>query len=208
MQSSVFVPNKKNLKKRSPLSITGIVRREVQSALVSQIERKYLGYFGNSIAVDWTGGVNSLCDINQGLGDTERTGDHIVLKRLLFRYQCVAADTSNNVRLLLFTWFPSSAPNTGLVLSSIGSAISPYGFPNHDQRANFRIHKDVMIGLSTVSDYQREGIIDLKFSSPVQYVAGSGSTATGKLYLLYISDSGVVAHPTLTFVSKVEFTDA
>jgi len=135
-------------------------------------------------------------------------GQKITPTSIELRYQFVCADVTQIMRCIVFQWFDSgSAPTTATVLQSL-NALSPKQINN---RSEMKILADRLHHLSifaTGGNYcvgDRIHIKANKMQSAI-YNAATGRYK-GQLYALWISDSSVVVHPTVTFYSRVYYSD-
>jgi len=189
------------------------VRQMIDSRLSEREEHKYAASSETSTGFDYSGLLSDLTAIAQGSTDTTRVGDRIRLDSLHFSFYFTAGDTTNLCRIVLFQWFPPSgsfAPviGTNLFLTT-GSILAPISQYLVDFESNFRVLYDKLFYLSTtVTQSGTIQHIDVrKFPQRnLQYVAG-GTSGSGHLYRLVISDSAAVPNPTICSTWLVRFTD-
>lgn len=190
-----------------PRFLTKRSKRNLKRAMVTFGEKKYF-ISQNVILQGDVATIGSLSDVPQASTDTSRNGDQITVRSIELDWIWSAADSFNIVRTIVFQWFPSGTPTASdlLILSVSLPYISPY---NHDQRFKYKILMDVMNSVSTTSG--QYAIVKRKyilggFKRKIQYDAG-GTNGTNKIYILTVSDSGVVINPTVNYIAKLNFSD-
>lgn len=185
------------------------VSQIVRSIIGTRTEKKYFISFVNTTILN-TGTVLAMSQIPQGTTDITRVGDRITLKRVDVICNIVAADATNFMRLMLVKYHPqsdpTSPPSINVFLNSVAGQ-GPASPPNHDTRLDYTVLDDRMIAL-TLSGM---GCATFSFSKslnfPLQFSGGS-TTASNHLYLVAVSDSAAVSHPSLVYALKNWFTDS
>lgn len=190
------------------------VRSMIKSMTLSRdvLEWNYFSVSANTVNVTFSGSTYPLIDVPQGDTDSQRGGDALSLISLEVNYGIYASTQTNAVRVIVYQWLPAltagSPPSATSLLLTTGSALSPFSPYSVDQHQQFHILYDETHSVS-VYEPLRLGQIKLKKfpMKSVQFVAGTAS-GSSKLFLLVISDDGVAAYPTFSFVSKAYFIDA
>ncbi len=172
-----------------------------------------------NIAVSTTGTVTSLTGIPSSTQPTieQREDPKIQLKRLMYRFQVVGADATNQIRAIIFQWKPddaNDAPTVAKVLHPTGGSVAmdPYIY-HRAERKKYKIISDRLYGTeNVVGPNQYAGKLDFKYSATGRlirdiYYNGTATTGKNKLFLLLVSDSGAAAHPTYMLNGNVEFYD-
>lgn len=206
--------NGKKAKKRARPSESIVAA--VDRIITDRSEKLYFDVPSQSTGISTTGTIfGPLSAPAQGDEDTERTGDALRVSSMQIRYQVQVADVTNVMRMVMFQWKSSqmAAPQVGEVLQPYlpGPApgiFSPY---THDSRDNMRILWDSGLLQLAVDDtgnvcgtaYVTKGFLNER---KIQFVAGA-TTGYPHIYLLCISDSGAVTHPTVNFVSRMVYTE-
>lgn len=189
---------------------TGGVRR-----LANKVQ-KYLGElkYGDSSAyytVSYNGACYSLSDIAQGgATDTSRSGDQLTLQSLKFNYSLVLGDSFNLFRVIIFQWYPldTVAPSPGDLLQAVGTVDSPLSTYEHDRRFQKHVLYDKLHNLHTYQPQIVKKVKITKFKkNRIQY-AGGTTTGQNKIYVLVISDSSTVSHPSILWRTKILFKDS
>ena len=179
-------------------------------------EKKYKDVITSYTVCDYNGLIYDLTPVAQGTADTERIGDSYLPVDIEIRGQVHGADNSNCMRIILFRWNQDSnatgdpVPSNILQSTFTGTDMAPYAPYYHDKTPNFWIIADERIelmGSTSSSAYVKNFEIKRHLQTKPVSVTASGVNGTYKLYLLVISDSGTVSHPSVTFGSRVFFRD-
>lgn len=203
------LPRKSKKVKKGPVTRQEVVKI-ANRQIAKQSEKKYLSTL-TSIAKDWNGSVLDLCNIAQGDTDGTRDGDELYVKSVRVKSLVSVADTYNICRTILFQWYDDTTPTGADILSNtyVGTINAPLAPYHHDLSSKFKILYDKTILLDTYHPYMLldTGYITGGFKRKVQFSSG-GTTGVNKIYLLQISDSGALTHPTMLAVAQVNFTDS
>lgn len=198
---------------------------QVKKIIAVRQELKYFQYATAGIAVSASPTIiSSPFLIPQGDTDQSRDGDRLMWAgKVDLRVEAIigSSDPYNNVRLILFQWHPNSTPAVeDLLLDGPSEAPDLFSQFNHDKRQEYKILFDktwklVGNGSSASVPYTQAsttGIkrfkISLKKARKQVQFAGGGTTGTNKLYLMYMSDSAVTPHPSISYTTKVFFRDS
>lgn len=199
-------------------------------------EKKYLvtnsgGYFALSASGTSTS-MTAVPQQNPAATDVRRDGDQVTIRSLEFNWQCripfdaAAPDPNNKVRCLLVQWYPNSVPVVAdILLTSYATTawtMSPY---HHDKRFNFRVLYDKVIQLNIsyyfndvlgttvgtpnpASDSGVQRVRITKFPKrKIQYDGDGALTGNNQIYAIFVSDSAIISHPEVVYVSKFNFSD-
>jgi len=133
-----------------------------------------------------------------------------VPKYIRYRANAVNADAYNEVRIITFIDRQSNgtAPALADVLEAIGTPTNT--MMRWDNRKRFKILRDVTIATDTDDPQENRDIyIPLKNVKTVYNNLITGLIAdiiSGAIYHLFVSDSGVVSHPTLACYTRFVYT--
>lgn len=195
--------------------ISRMVARKVYTALDRNIETKFVDTFFDSGVTGIVGGTyvfTKLTTTSLGLADNNnRIGDRIKLKSLQVKFNSVAADTVNRVRVTIIRWNEDdtfSPPTTGQIYQNgVASIQSFFNFDSLTAK-KFSILYDKVLELESANNSQLmvKRYIPLK-GSRVNYTSG-GSTGTGNLFFIYSSDSALSPHPSIDVYARVTYKDA
>lgn len=198
----------KKLKAMKKPTVTKIVNKSVKTALNKNIELKYRDV-NSVLSVDYTGYFYDLSTyITQGITDSTRVGDKLTMRSLELNYNITNGDTTNQVRVIVLRLKSLASSLTALtqILTNTSSVYAPLSTYLHDSRSQFVIHYDK---LHTVDTYNpiKAFKTKIKMTSKTEY-NGAGTDGYHHIFLLAISDSGAVTHPSLTWYTRMNYVDA
>lgn len=189
------------------------INRKISTALDKNIESKFLDTnfdSGTGGVVSGTYVITKLTATVLGQFDNGgRIGDIISMKNLQMRFNMVAADTANRIRVSVIRWMDDDGfnpPTSGQIYQS-GNIQS---FFNMDslKAGKFKVIHDKCYDIDVSDALQLQIKLFKKlYKQKVKYTSG-GSTGTGHLFFIYTSDSGVVPHPTIDVTSRLVYKDA
>lgn len=207
---------------RGSKSMYKVAARVTKKILNNRLETHYFDYTDNN-SVSANGTIHDLSDITVGDQDTNRTGDKVFIKSLQVRGTMAAvSDQYNKIRIIIFQYMgpdnvlPTNidvlqstgvgtlyAPSTPYAKDTVGYKILPLW--DHTYTVAYGATggagpqaKQFYIQLTT-RNFKR------KAKPTIQYEAG-GTDGYGKLYMLTISDSTAISHPSLLMYSRLRFT--
>lgn len=191
-------------------SVRGLAKR-IQMHLG---EKKYwMVETGGYINISNAGSVVSLSDVPNNLTDLGRDGDQLTIRSLEVNYTMYGSGAAPScMRLIIFQWFLDTVPTIGDILLRISGSAEYVNAPyNHDKRYQFNILHDRRVGFNadgvTDKTHNFRGYI-LKFSRDRIQYQGTSTTGTNKIYYLTVSDDGLTPFPTISFMSKLNFSDS
>lgn len=195
------------------------VKKTIKQILSNHIQQKVHFHYATH-SVDVAGAVDHLTAIAQGVGERQRIGNAIRPTRLKMRIHSGIGDNTNMLRFIIFRWHPSAAagvPTLASVtedvaptnlLGTTGAPLIPLNWPDKSQ---FTVLYDRSFVLDANAPQQVLLNLELfgkKVNPRIHYVDTSTSAVLNGLYIAFVSDSGAVAHPTLTYTLQLEFEDA
>lgn len=201
-------------------------RRAVKSIINKSRELKYFPYSLIGVSVTSTGALTGVpFDVPQGDTDNSRDGDQFDLAgNISFRFQLLAGDTTNLVRIFFFQWkaLSTSAPLPALsdiLLNGPSGSIDVWSQYNHDTRKAYKILWDRtynMVGNgtsgtfpgTTTSQIYKSVKVPLRKARRKVQLRGGGGQGTNRIFMVYLSDSGAATHPTLSYSTKLFFYDS
>mgnify|MGYP000140011448 CR=1 FL=1 len=194
-------------------------RRSLKAAILRAAETKQitLGSAATAaLSLTTTPQFLQLSANTQGVGDLQHVGDEITPVAYNIHYQLAAADTSNICRIVLFQWLmdtTAAAPDATLWNwnSETGNTEAPLGVLDWSRRSNVNVLYDSgpMAMVFGAANGVKAGKIRIagKRMRKIKINRGTTSSGTGHLYLMYVSDSGAVNHPSFEFTSQLLFKD-
>lgn len=193
------------------------VKRIVDSKLEAEVEKKYRDYTLDAVAISSTPVVSDISVMALGTSAQQRIGDVVELKSIQFRFQCTLADTTNYIRLILFQWKQDAqtAPTWADIMEFESGGVpiaqyermSPYSLYTSIE-GSFRVIKDIRFILDTDNPVQLiEGFINKGFTKNIHYSQAASTYGVNHLYMMMLSDSGAVSHPSIDGFIRLRYTD-
>lgn len=191
--------------------VKGIVNKKLQEIP----EKKYYDTTVNS-SIGFTPVFYNLTQISQGTTSYNRVGDDIQLLSIYIRLKLSIYDTTNIFRVVLFQWFDDGiddAPAWEKIFQYPSTTaptvpnqlMSPLAIDKNQNK--FKILFDKYFKLD-VDD--QEEIMELfykkNFNKKILYKSGS-NFGLNHIYLMLVSDSEAVNHPTAAGYLRVRYTD-
>lgn len=174
----------------------------------SETELKYIDIDGlTSTAIPNTGIIHHLSPCTEGTGYDERIGLKIKGKNLLLRFQLIHSDSTQMVRVMVIRWFCSTTPVVSdVVFTPSASTPWPLNPLNIDNSKEIQVLYDNLFALSTNTN---ANIVDKVFIGRPMHISfeTDDTRDNGHLYLIAVSDSTAVSHPSITYWSRLRFTD-
>jgi len=166
-------------------------------------------------AVTSTGTIlPGICNIAQGIGVTQRTGDTVYWEQLFLNYTINAqnSDVFSNCRVIVFQWHPSSAIAVPLVTDILQTAsiYSQYDWQFSNQYAIIFDRVHFLSGTSTAPTVGGNqgffGEIPLSDTVRKGEYAPAVTTGSQQYYILVISDSVIAPFPNYTGTTRIVYT--
>jgi len=136
---------------------------------------------------------------------------------LRFKYYWSTNQTYNSVRVLIFQWYDASSPALNGIVQSASTGIatiSPMLVTNIDYIKvlydKHHIIAPLAGGDSTPIGYgvcDGDVYIKSKKMKPIRFNATSNVVQDGNLYCYFISDDNVPSYPSVTYYSRLAFTE-
>jgi len=207
------------------------IRQEVESAMTSFVEVKFVDSYAGYVQPDRGGNIyqltfntNAGSGITQGAGGSQRVGDRIKLKNYEVRFSfyygasLVIANPQHTIRLIMFRWRLDTAlagPSIANILqwqSGGSSDFRPVVSPINDQfskNGDFVILKDETYTLGAYANLPAPKWFG-KLNSAIEFDP-AGVAGSGHLYLLVVADDVSGAHtPDIQYqyISRVHYEDS
>jgi len=192
------------------------VRQMIKSAVHEDLEQKWFDTAAAGNSVNSAASLGSITPIPQGNTAVSRVGIDVQPTEVLSQYTWVGStDVTNLVRMIIFQWHPDNAidsPSLGEILetSILGVNLGAYEQYSIPSEQKYKILYDRSFSLVNGSSADT-----LQVTVPMHRIRGKmlpmkfigATTGTNMLYVLYVSDSSVVPHPTITVFHRVRFLD-
>lgn len=163
--------------------------------------------------IDNAGTVFPLSAVLQGQTQATRIGIQLNPKDLDMRFILTHGDASNIMRLVVFqfhnddqTFTPGASTILDPTAVTAGNGVmAPYNNQNKDE---FRVLMDRTYVLEAGAGLVKKCYTTLRQRMRKIDYNGTATHGAENLYLLVISDSAAVTHPTITGESRLHFTDS
>ena len=207
---------RKRIKKTPSKRKAKLVTRAQVSCMISKVqEHKYLDTQG-SIGPSYAGSLQQLASIPQGDTDSTRDADSCLPVSLHVKGFILGSDSYNLFRVVIIRWLQNTAfytPAIADIFQVINTSYASLQQFNKDKRSNFEVlydNLDTLTGSVGTTQYIKKYEISLPLAKgrPIQWVSGSTTSGTNHIYIVSISDSAVVSHPSHVYQARVNFTDS
>ena len=182
-----------------------LVRQMIESKMEYQSEKKSHVIEGNAGVQALSFSPVLLTNIDQGVGDTERVGDKVVLDRMRLSYAFTAGDNTNVCRVIVFSWKLQTDPTTDTLLQYASGSLAYLATYKPDLEPDYKVIYDRVHYLGSGTNVQGD-VMEIILKGKVQYQGGS-NTGIGNLYLCCYSDSTAAPSPSVAFQSTVFYYD-
>lgn len=208
--------NFKKFKKRKPNLNNRI--RKLESAVKKAVNYKY-NESEISQGVSSAGTITWISQCIEGTGEQDRDGLDIYPVSIEFKVAMLLGDSTNLMRLIIFKERGSPVdignyPTLQSIIdvASVTSSNPVVALRTYENKSKYKVLFDKTYSLAT--NWQPvqfdKHYMKLKPKDKTTYLnAGTGTTDRGQnhYYILAVSDSGAVAHPTMELNVRFYFTD-
>lgn len=213
---------RKTIKPKAKIKTRGesyaLAKTAARRVINAQFEKHYYDYDAILFPVSYSSSIYRLTTTAQGDSDSTRSGDRITIKSLQIRGTLASADAYNIMRVIIFQYLGDdgvAVPTSGQVLE--GTYFNTVNHVNAPYAKDYVGYKVIVLWDSTYvvdqDDVAKQfqlmltaGNFKKKAKPFIQYQAGT-SNGVGNLYMMVVSDSGAVTHPSISFVSRLRFID-
>lgn len=147
----------------------------------------------------------------QGDAYNERSGDEILIEKFQWRLNIVAADPTNVVRVIVFRWNLNNATTTPTLADILeGANATDYLEYQGGVENKYNILSDRTYALSTAGVPSRivQGTCYGKKLGRKKIGFNQGLiTGMGQIYIMFMSDSAIAAHPTVAGSYSLVYSD-
>lgn len=162
------------------------------------------------IQVSSTGSITDLSTIVQGDAVNQREANLVNPVSIRLFFYSEIADSTNICRYIVFRWheddtFDAPVPGDVLNLGALASDLQWINMTNYGQRKNFTILYDSVHRLDSSFQHHFEAK-KLKLKKKIAFDTGV-NTGKDHIYLLRISDSTAVTHPSMTVYARLYYKD-
>lgn len=198
--------------RRKNTAVRTIARAEAKKVVARAVETKILDTSVTGQAVDFGAGyvVSMTNTMIRGIAENQYIGDAITPVGLALRCQLTRIDATQLFRVLIIQNKAGGVPLTTTVFQSTGNITAPLSALNVDYNNTYRVLYDKMFSMDVIRDTTKHVTIRIagKRLRRLNFNDAIGTIEKAGLYMVVISDSGVVAHPTIDFRARLYYKDA
>lgn len=199
----------------TPLNATQ--KRQVIRAIKSKEELKFFDTVLSNASINLAGRTDVLTLIPQGVTDITRVGDYATLEDLELRFFFGTGDSTNELRIVLWQYFENTilqTPGSVVILEDGAAGVantpevnSQYQLPRKPN--SYKILKDWTIDLSDQARPNGHFVYKHKFDVRKKINFNQAvTTGYNHVCLTILSDSAAAPNPSVTYTSRIRFTDA
>lgn len=155
------------------------------------------------------GTVRSLCQIAQGISESQRIGSDVFIKNVCLRYNVLqdltSPNTTDTVRIMVFIDTETVGVTPGA--SDVLQSSSPFSHYNWGNRGRFKYLYDEVITLNKVSKPQADVLVSIPIRQICRY-DGTGATDVQRnnVNLLYLCSAGS-NQPSIQYNIRTKYMD-
>lgn len=187
---------------RTRQAVTNIAKKQIRKLSEWKNSDHYVLPAGQSTAGStYDLGVVAQSDFSNG-----RDGNQIQPSSMTVRYSWDVGDESNICRVIIFQWFQDTTPVVSDILNDIVNLpwLSPYKVIN---RGQYKILHDRIVDVHANKPIQTV-TAKLRLSKrKIVYQLVDGTAGKNKPWVLVISDSTAVVHPSFTMYTRMNYRD-
>lgn len=185
----------------------------VKRLIANRIETKQYFNAFTPASLTNTASYFELLQPANGTTDITRIGDKVRPLRLEIGISLIVSDVTQLIRLCVIQWFKNTTPTDAEVFNDTTNDTSKLmGAMNHDSQRSkiLKVVWDRTYSLNTVSNTNKMIRKNLNLSQlrPTSWIAGASTNAIGGYFLVAMSDSSAIGHPTIAAAWRIRFKDA
>jgi len=179
---------------------------------------KYFDFTSLAISIGAGANLTDVALIPQGVGQSQRIADTIMLSKIFMNYSLYIAnaDIVTTVELKYYKWVPSTGLGTPSIAELLqnpaaANALAHENFENQQMFARLWQKRFRAVGTATnpttASNFGRNNQRIPIGKDPIQKFVLGGTAGSNQLYLMSISDSALTPFPILNLVNRIYFKD-
>jgi hypothetical protein len=184
------------------------IRSIVRSEIVGMKQLKWFDVYSGVTSVSNVPTFVDTTSIASGTNVSQRVGAEILMRTLRISGSWVVGDPTQLARLVVFKWIPSNSsdvPSLSELTTATGSDAVIGGWLQY-KPSRFQILHDHLFKLDTLAHPIKDFTFNVRINSKLDYDTGS-TTGRNHIYLMYVTDSGVIPTPTIRYSYQVVFND-
>jgi hypothetical protein len=184
------------------------IRALVRSEIVGMKQLKWFDVYSGVTSVTNVPTFIDTTSIAVGTNVSQRVGAEVLMKSLRISGSWVVGDPTQLARFVVFKWFPSNSsdvPSLSELTTATGSNACIGGWLQY-KPSRFQILYDRLEKLDTLAHPIKDFTFNVRINSKLDYDTGS-TTGRNHIYIMYVTDSGVIPTPSISFTYQVIFND-
>lgn len=181
-------------------TIKKVAREEVRKQASKQAIKKFHRVTRGFSVLDYSGFIEDLSAIPQGVTDAQRNGDTIVPKSLEVGWYTTPTTYRGTWRLIIFRWLDDSVPAVGDILFEYGTVFATISSLQKDLRVKFNVLHDSLHEAQLYSNQNPRYRYVKIGKTPINYINGA-TTGYGKIYSLVINDNVIGSAPAQPYLT-------
>lgn len=206
---------RRSARRKGRLATKKFVVKQIRKDIETKFYDRTVTVLGTPDAVPSTGTPYVLTTPAQGTTDQNRVGDKVRVRGLHVKGQFAIGDVNQSIRLIIMQYKQATnlhaAAVTELLQSAyVGTTAAPYAPFAHDYKHIYTPLYDRTWYMDSVA----QPVVNFELRVPMKYVKreiayqAASTDAINHIYLVAISDSTAVVHPTINFISRFFYDDA
>jgi hypothetical protein len=209
MYTSIISHNQNKDKKRSSgTKNNNNIRSIVKSEIVGMKQTKFYDVFSGVASVSNVPVFIDLVAPAIGTAVSQRVGAEILVKDIRISGSWVVGDPTQLARLVIFKWIPSNSsdvPSLSELTNATSSDVVIGGWLQY-KPSRFQILRDMLFKLDTLAHPIKDFSFKVRVNSKLDFDTGS-TTGRNHIYMMYVTDSGVIPTPTIRYTYQPRFVD-
>jgi hypothetical protein len=206
MQKSMKISQIKKSQKKG--NETNKIRSLVRSEIVGMKQLKWFDVYSGVTGITNVPTFIDVTSIAAGTNISQRVGAEILMRSLRISGSWVVGDPTQLARLVVFKWIPSNSsdvPSLSELTTATGNDVVIGGLLQY-KPSRFQILHDQLWKLDTLAHPIKDFTFTVRINSKLDYDTGS-TTGRNHIYMMYVTDSGVVPTPSIRYSYQVIFND-
>jgi hypothetical protein len=184
------------------------IRSLVRSEIVGMKQIKWFDVYSGVTSITNVPTFVDVTSIAAGTNISQRVGAEILFRSLRVSGSWVVGDPTQLARLVVFKWHPSNSsdvPSLSELTTATGNDVVIGGWLQY-KPSRFQILHDQLFKLDTLAHPVKDFTFTVRVNSRLDYDTGS-TTGRDHIYLMYVTDSGVVPTPSIRYTYQCLFND-
>jgi len=195
--------NKNQNKKQNKQNLNKIINDK----LMSLKSAKWNSGASGVTAVPNTAQFFDSSSVAQGVTAITRVGAATMAKSLTINLTWVTGDATQLCRFVVFKWLVSSTSDTPTYTELFdNNGQAPLDTFLLYRPSRFKVLHDQLWSLDSLAHPMKAAKFKVKLNSRVEYDIGV-NTGKNHIFCMYVSDSGVIPHPSINFNYQFKFID-